>query len=118
MSEPMRSRPAPPSSELGLAGWAIANKLIQTCKLNDVEPLGDLTDVLQRIVSGRAQSHALRALLQWNWRPSAVAARSILSQPASPHRYHVRRSRQERCSPATTQAVSCDGDGSVMPAAR
>ena len=32
---------------------AIANMLIQTCKLNDVEPLAWLTDVLQRIISGR-----------------------------------------------------------------
>jgi hypothetical protein len=34
--------------------WAIANTLIQTCKLNGVEPLAYLTDILPRIVTGRA----------------------------------------------------------------
>ncbi len=61
-------------SDDGARRWAIANTLIQTCKLNDVEPLGYLTDILQRIVSGRTKSHELHALLPWNWRPSAIAA--------------------------------------------
>ena len=39
-------------SDAGARHWAIANTLIQTCKLNAVEPLAYLTDVLQRIVSG------------------------------------------------------------------
>jgi IS66 C-terminal element len=42
-----------PGSDAGVRHWAIANTLIQTCKLNNVEPLAYLTDVLQRIVSGR-----------------------------------------------------------------
>jgi transposase len=49
--------------------WAISNSLVQTCKLNDIEPLAYLTDVLQRIVSGRTKSHELRTLLPWNWQP-------------------------------------------------
>ena len=49
--------------------WAIANSLVQTCKLNDIEPLGYLTDVLQRIVSGRTKHHELYKLLPWNWQP-------------------------------------------------
>ena len=63
-------------SDDGARRWAIANTLIQTCKLNDVEPLAYLTDVLQRIVSGRTKSHELNALLPWNWRtsPTATAA--------------------------------------------
>ena len=49
--------------------WAIANSLVQTCKLNNVEPLAYLTDVLQRIVSGRTKVHELHTLLPWNWPP-------------------------------------------------
>jgi transposase len=48
--------------------------LIQTCKLNGVEPLGYLTDVLQRIVSGRTKNHELHALLPWNWRQPSTCA--------------------------------------------
>jgi hypothetical protein len=33
--------------------------LIQTCKLNGVEPLAYLTDIPQRIVSGRTKNHEL-----------------------------------------------------------
>ena len=43
-----------PGSDAGARRWAIANTLIQTCKLNGVEPLAYLTDVLQRIVSWQA----------------------------------------------------------------
>lgn len=56
-------------SDAGARHWAIANSLIQTCKLNGVEPLAYLTDVLQRIVSGRTKSLELHTLLPWNWRP-------------------------------------------------
>jgi hypothetical protein len=33
-----------------------------------------LTDVLQRIISGRNTIHQLNALLPWNWRPPATAS--------------------------------------------
>jgi transposase len=49
--------------------WAIALTLINTAKLNDVEPLAWLTDVLERVVSGRVKQHELDQLLPWNWRP-------------------------------------------------
>ena len=41
--------------------------LIQTAKLNGVEPMAWLTDVLERIVSGRTKAHELQTLLPWNW---------------------------------------------------
>ena len=59
-------------SDAGARHWAIANTLIQTCKLNNVEPLAYLTDVLQRIVSGRTKSHELRTLLPWDWHPDSA----------------------------------------------
>jgi transposase len=61
-------------SDAGARRWAIANTLIQSCKLNDVEPLAYLTDVLQRVVSGRTKSRDLNALLPWNWRSPATTA--------------------------------------------
>ena len=62
-------------SDAGARRWAIANTLIQTCKLSGVDPLAWLTDVLQRIVSGQPKSHELHALLPWNWpdRPLMLA---------------------------------------------
>jgi transposase len=47
--------------------WAIVATLIQTAKLNNVEPLAWLTDVLKRIVSGQTRRNQLDALLPWNW---------------------------------------------------
>jgi transposase len=54
----------------GARHWAIAMTLIQTAKLNGVEPMAYLTDVLERIVSGRTKASALEALLPWNWKAS------------------------------------------------
>jgi transposase len=56
-------------SDRGAGHWAIALTLINTAKLNGVEPLAWLTDVLERIVSGDVRSHQLEQLLPWNWRP-------------------------------------------------
>jgi transposase len=61
-------------SDAGARRWAIANTLIQSCKLNNVEPLAYLTDVLQRIVSRQTKNHELRPLLPWNWHPPATLA--------------------------------------------
>ena len=41
---------------------------IQTAKLNTVEPLAWLTDVLKRIVSGQTKRNQLDTLLPWNWK--------------------------------------------------
>jgi transposase len=48
--------------------WAIVATLIQTAKLNDVDPLAWLTDVLERIVTGRTKRNELTSLLPWNWK--------------------------------------------------
>jgi transposase len=54
-------------SDGGARHWAVAMTLIQTAKLNGIEPMGWLTDVLERIVSGRTKAHELQTLLPWNW---------------------------------------------------
>lgn len=44
--------------------------LIRTAKLNGVEPMAWLSDVLERVVSGLTNFHELHNLLPRNWRPS------------------------------------------------
>jgi hypothetical protein len=43
-------------SDGGAEHWATIASLIETCKLNDVDPLAYLTDVLTRIVNGHPNS--------------------------------------------------------------
>jgi hypothetical protein len=61
-------------SDGGARHWAIAMTLIQTAKLNGVEPMAWLTDVLERVVSGRARINELHTLLPWNWHGRSGAA--------------------------------------------
>jgi transposase len=61
-------------SVAGARRWAIANTLIQTCKLNGIDPLAWLTDVLQRIVAGQTKNQELHTLMPWNWRPPSTNA--------------------------------------------
>jgi transposase len=53
--------------------WAILSTLLQTAKLNGLDPETWLTDVLERIVSGRTKSHQLHELLAWNWKAAREA---------------------------------------------
>jgi transposase len=59
-------------SDAAAEHWAIALTLIDTAKLNDLDPLAYLTDVLRRLVCGSTKSHQLEQLLPWNWRPPGV----------------------------------------------
>jgi transposase len=54
-------------SDGGARHWALAMSLIQTAKLNGVDPMAWLTDVLERIVSGQTKAHEMHTLLPWNW---------------------------------------------------
>ena len=60
-------------SDGGARHWAVAMSLIQTAKLNGVNPLAWLTDVLERIVSGRTKRHELHTLLPWTWKTEKAA---------------------------------------------
>src|SRR6185503_12808350 len=55
-------------SDGGARHWAIVASLVASAKLNGVEPLAWLTDVLERVVSGRTKAHELERLLPWNWK--------------------------------------------------
>src|SRR3954470_14475554 len=52
-------------SDGGACHWAIVASLVATAKLDGVEPLAWLTDVLERVVSGRTKAHELERLLPW-----------------------------------------------------
>ena len=54
-------------SDGGARHWAIVASPVATAKLNGVEPLAWLTDVLERMVSGRIKAHELERLLPWAW---------------------------------------------------
>ena len=51
-------------SDAGAEHWAVIASLIETCKLNGVEPLGYIADVLTRIVNGHLNSR-IDDLLPW-----------------------------------------------------
>ncbi len=61
-------------SDGGAEHWAVVASLIETCKLNGVEPMGYLTDVLTRIVNGHPNSQ-IDDLLPWGYiRPPELKA--------------------------------------------
>jgi transposase len=78
-------------SDGGARHWAVAMTLIQTAKLNGVDPMAWLADVLERIVSGRTKASELHTLLPWTWargpgprpRPTATLPHSPRSKPRS-----------------------------------
>lgn len=54
-------------SDSGARRWATVCSLVETAKLNNVEPDAYLADVLQRMVDGH-QANKLDELLPWNWK--------------------------------------------------
>jgi hypothetical protein len=62
-------------SDAGARSWALLTALIQTARLNGLDPVAWLTDVLERIVSGAVKANDLDRLLPWNWKaePNARA---------------------------------------------
>jgi transposase len=56
-------------SDEGGVNWGVVASLIETCKLNDVEPNAYLTDVLTKIVNGWPNSK-IDALLPWKYAAS------------------------------------------------
>jgi len=47
---------------------------VASAKLNGVEPLAWLTDVLERMVAGRTKTNELVRLLPWAWKGERLAA--------------------------------------------
>ena len=55
-------------SDGGARHWAMAMTLLQTAKLNAIDPMAWLTDVLERVVRGQTKAHDMYTLLPWNWK--------------------------------------------------
>ena len=63
-------------SDGGAEHWATIASLIETCKLNDVDPLAYLTDVLTRIVNGHPNSD-IDQLMPWVYRKQNLKSRGL-----------------------------------------
>jgi transposase len=59
------------ASDGGARHWAIVASLINTAKLNAVEPFAYLKDVLERVVTGQTKAHQLDELLPWQWKANS-----------------------------------------------
>ncbi|MBB4439936.1 hypothetical protein M2310_003178 [Rhizobium leguminosarum] len=57
--------------DAGAENWATIASLIETCKLNTVEPFAYLTSILTAIVNDHKQSQ-IDDLLPWNWMNKAA----------------------------------------------
>jgi hypothetical protein len=56
--------------------WAILATLLNTAKLNGVDPQAYLTDILERIVSGETKNNQLHELLVWKWKAAREAEKA------------------------------------------
>lgn len=57
----------------GAESWAILASLLQTARLNGLDPYTWLNDVLEKMISGEVKSHELDQLLAWNWKARRAA---------------------------------------------
>ena len=60
-------------SDGGAEHWAVVASLVETCKLNGVDPQAYLVDVITRIVAGHPQSQ-IDNLLPWAYAPQPLKA--------------------------------------------
>jgi hypothetical protein len=61
----------------GGRSWAILASLVNTCKLNGLDPFTWLADVLERIVSGAVKINDLDRLLPWAWQAERGRAETL-----------------------------------------
>jgi transposase len=61
-------------SDGGACHWAVVASRVASAKLNGVEPQAWLTDVLERMVSGRTKATELPRLLPWAWKAEQLEA--------------------------------------------
>jgi hypothetical protein len=62
-------------SDRGGEHWAVIASLIETCKLNAIDPQGYLTDVITKIVNGHSNTQ-IDKLLPWAY-PAAPALSDV-----------------------------------------
>lgn len=67
-------------SARGGRSWAVLASLINSAKLNDLDPFTYVADVLERIVSSEVKANDLDRLLPWAWK--AARSKPIAAQAA------------------------------------
>ncbi|RWP57662.1 MAG: transposase domain-containing protein [Mesorhizobium sp.] len=60
-------------SSKGGETWAVLASLINSAKLNGLDPFTYLSDVLKRIVSGAVKINEIECLLPWAWKAQREA---------------------------------------------
>jgi hypothetical protein len=60
-------------NERGGMTFAVLASLVNTCKLNSVDPEVWLADVLERIISGKVKANEMESLLPWAWKAEREA---------------------------------------------
>ncbi len=60
-------------NERGGKTFAVLASLVNTCKLNGVDPEVWLADVLERIISGKVKASEMESLLPWAWKAEREA---------------------------------------------
>ena len=69
-------------SAAGGQSWAILSSLINTAKLNGLDPFTYLADVLERLVSGAVKANDLDRLLPWAWKAEREAGPIVPARAA------------------------------------
>lgn len=64
-------------ADSGARSWAIFTSLIQSARMNGLNPFEYLKDVLERIVSADVKAHQLDCLLPWTWKPQQSGRQTV-----------------------------------------
>ncbi|MBP2449461.1 hypothetical protein JOH51_006969 [Rhizobium leguminosarum] len=60
-------------NERGGKTFAVLESLVNTAKLNGMDPEVWLADVLERTISGKVKANQMESLLPWNWKAEREA---------------------------------------------
>ena len=64
-------------ADSGARSWAIFTSLIQSARMNGLNPFEYLKDVLERIVSADVKAHQLDCLLPWTWKLQQAGRQTV-----------------------------------------
>ncbi|QQP89505.1 MULTISPECIES: IS66 family transposase [Skermanella] len=64
-------------ADSGARSWAIFTSLIQSARMNGLNPFEYLKDVLERIVSSDVKAHQLDCLLPWTWKTQQAGRQTV-----------------------------------------
>lgn len=88
-------------SDEGGANWASLASLIETCKLNKVNPQAYFTDLLTRLVNGWPQSR-IDQLMPWHWTDPQDTVSIMPAARVADHRLRFTRPSTRFVTPSAT----------------